>query len=826
VANKYAVVSGLWSDNATWSDTDGGAGGASVPADNDAVFISAAVEVIMDVDLSSYTGLQTVTIRGGATPGELIWKDGAGPALRIGTTNTNVRTDRFSFNVADTFYSSPAIPAGTALSGSDVPQNTYGAWALDIGVDASIHITEATDNATGYGSGALAIVGLPAVAASHVRIGTVTAMKSDGVFDPGTTALDDANVTEAYANIAGATFSHGYLKIRTTYQLVGTTSTNRGRLLANSDGVWGNTGSLSFANKAVIALEGTAQILTLNLDMALYCYQPTLKYLRTYKTKYRVTGSASTDTLNLNSHGLANATAVCFTVAAGGSLPAPLEEDTLYWVVNTATNTFQVAYTSGGTAIDLTTDGTGDIDAYDGHTNLSAATINVLEDVSAATGWTATDEHDRVLLANYGPQDLDIQRTYLTTINSGSIVLAENINSVQAPGARIYLSSRNVSIRTTTTATTYIIDAGAGTHTNIFQCEIANTVATSTTYGYGPGSSTGSTFSSSVFSGTVFGLNRGLSANFSYILTGNILGCTNGTYATYSNNYSGSFIGCDAAVNSSTGFVFSGLAFGCSIVFSSTCYNIFTESPAILNGCRYPFSPVYKGLIKDTVIKNSARMGVSNEIEMIGGTLQGMLDWYSSNCRITFINTKINGFSSTWTSRAGRGSGGRVAFEGYLNVPNAHKIMDTYGDIIKTACDGTGDAPSVDPDGGNGDCIEISNTQTNIDSTGMKIFEHRIWATGGVSKTYTYKMQTTFTGLETADRIKLVGDYLNSATLTTMSSVEDNTGPATRDDDTDWSKTMAVTINPSQTGWITLTLVLYYHESGNEIYIWPTPTVS
>ena len=50
MANKYAVANGAWSSTATWSDSDGGAGGASVPADGDAVFILINISVLMDVD--------------------------------------------------------------------------------------------------------------------------------------------------------------------------------------------------------------------------------------------------------------------------------------------------------------------------------------------------------------------------------------------------------------------------------------------------------------------------------------------------------------------------------------------------------------------------------------------------------------------------------------------------------------------------------------------------------------------------------------------------------------------------------------------------------
>jgi len=124
------------------------------------------------------------------------------PGLAEGSTPQNVATSAVYYRVAGQLYYKAAVPVGTALSGDDIPQSKYGAWALDLGTDGTIDITAASANATGYDSAVLAAGGLPAVAASHVRLGYVTASKSDGVFDPGTTSLADANTTEAYTDSA------------------------------------------------------------------------------------------------------------------------------------------------------------------------------------------------------------------------------------------------------------------------------------------------------------------------------------------------------------------------------------------------------------------------------------------------------------------------------------------------------------------------------------------------------------------------------------------------------------------------------------------------
>jgi hypothetical protein len=124
--------------------------------------------------------------------------------LAIGSTVQNVSNLIFMYTVAGVVYTKAAGAVGVAPGNDVVPQNKYGAVALDIGVDGTIDVIEAADNATGYNTAPLAIAGLAAPGAGHVRMGTVTAMKSDGAFTFGTTALNAANTTVAYTSSAGA----------------------------------------------------------------------------------------------------------------------------------------------------------------------------------------------------------------------------------------------------------------------------------------------------------------------------------------------------------------------------------------------------------------------------------------------------------------------------------------------------------------------------------------------------------------------------------------------------------------------------------------------
>src|SRR5574343_1590192 len=110
--------------------------------------------------------------------------------------------------------------------------------------------------------------------------------------------------------------THGHVKQRTGKSIKGTDAAVKGRLLANSDGVWRGIRGTEF------------------------------------------TATASTNKINATGHGLANNTAIHF-LTLSGTLPAPLQASYTYYVVNKGDNDFEVSLTSGGAAIDLTTDGSG-----------------------------------------------------------------------------------------------------------------------------------------------------------------------------------------------------------------------------------------------------------------------------------------------------------------------------------------------------------------------------------------------------------------------------------------------------------------------------------
>lgn len=74
------------------------------------------------------------------------------------------------------------------------------------------------------------------------------------------------------------------------------------------------------------------------------------------------TADADTDTFTATAHGLQDGETV--KVIAGTSLPTGLTTYTVYYIVGRAANTFQLATTSGGTAINITSAGSGTLTVY------------------------------------------------------------------------------------------------------------------------------------------------------------------------------------------------------------------------------------------------------------------------------------------------------------------------------------------------------------------------------------------------------------------------------------------------------------------------------
>ncbi len=79
--------------------------------------------------------------------------------------------------------------------------------------------------------------------------------------------------------------------------------------------------------------------------------------LQSYNHKRVFTAANATDVFTSIGHGIANDTPIY--VSSTLTLPTGLSTATTYYIINTATDTFKLSATVGGSAIDITTDGTG-----------------------------------------------------------------------------------------------------------------------------------------------------------------------------------------------------------------------------------------------------------------------------------------------------------------------------------------------------------------------------------------------------------------------------------------------------------------------------------
>lgn len=85
-----------------------------------------------------------------------------------------------------------------------------------------------------------------------------------------------------------------------------------------------------------------------------------------------ITADSSNDTFTAINHGLTNGQRVVFS-NSGGSLPTGITANTNYFVINTATDTFQVSTTIAGSAVDFSTNGTGTNSVSTGAITVSSA---------------------------------------------------------------------------------------------------------------------------------------------------------------------------------------------------------------------------------------------------------------------------------------------------------------------------------------------------------------------------------------------------------------------------------------------------------------------
>ena len=91
---------------------------------------------------------------------------------------------------------------------------------------------------------------------------------------------------------------------------------------------------------------------------AAYNYTAVLCLVTGDLSTYTITADAGTDVITATGHDFINGTPVQFT-NSGGALPSGIAADTTYFVIGAAANTFQISETIGGSAVDVTSAGSG-----------------------------------------------------------------------------------------------------------------------------------------------------------------------------------------------------------------------------------------------------------------------------------------------------------------------------------------------------------------------------------------------------------------------------------------------------------------------------------
>ena len=685
------------------------------------------------------------------------------------------------------------------------------------------------------------------------------------------------------------------VKMKTGFSIVGTASvTNLGRILANSDGDWATTTALANDRKFFItSLTGTSTVDTItatNLSIRLFCTQPTIPYVEIYGVPFVVTFNNTTEkftivsptntpaippngtpitltgtlpaeltagttyyvkavsgatgeleasigggTINLSNDGsgtiymhygcwgpVAQATNVNTTtgvitwngvppaantavkVRSSGTLPTGLSEDSIYYVRTISGNTCKLSLISGNDVgiVIPTAVGSGNISMYCGSSYTNSKVMNVLQDVT--TDWTTTvgGNGSNVVLCDIAPENYDQQRDVLATIGTKVLVFTtNNVDSIQFPLARIYLTARNVAIKSASTGASSLISGGTG---NVFQCELSRAAASGTTF-YGTAIINSS--SNNTISGTITGCTTALNSSSNNTISGAITGCSIAHSSSSNNTISGAITGCGTALNSSSNNnTISGAIIGCTIALSSSSNNTISGT---ITGCNIALN------------SSSSNNTISGAI--INCTTLCVLGTFNY---ATLINTQGLSTTPTFSGRNAVASQVRIASENHGAIEGAMKIFENFGDIVKTTR--TGDGPA----GATGDCIEVSNLQSNLGYPAGQVvpnplpifMNHRIWLPAA-THIVTYKTQNTFTSGIAAGNLKLTARYITTGGL--GADVSAAPALAIRADASDWTQTLAVTFTSVRAGWVDFRMDLYQtYQAGKAVFVWPTPVIT
>lgn len=229
------------------------------------------------------------------------------------------------------------------------------------------------------------------------------------------------------------------------------------------------------------------------------------------------TVTAGSDTIDIVSHGYSNGQ--IFILSSTGTLPAGLAADTIYYVVNAATNTFKLSLTAGGAAIDITDAGTGTHTLHTqfklpelGGRTLIGAGSHLVQTLSIDA---ATDVSLNTLVVNSTSTAADVINTNTHSLVTGDMVKFATTQNGWTAGTAYY-------VRVTSTSQFSIHTSRAGALANTGQVDITGTTTGGTIYR--PTVFTKSGLSTDIFTGaevvvsTAGALPTGMSAGTYYAI--------------------------------------------------------------------------------------------------------------------------------------------------------------------------------------------------------------------------------------------------------------------------------------------------------------------
>jgi hypothetical protein len=233
------------------------------------------------------------------------------------------------------------------------------------------------------------------------------------------------------------------------------------------------------------------------------------------------------------------------------------------------------------TVIDIMSSGSGTIQIYDGHSSTTTGTINTFEDATSDPCWTTASGHGYVILSDVDRNTADLQRLNLLDISSGSVTLSANIDSAQAPGARIYLASRNISIRSSTGNSSYafISYTTSASHGGIYQCELRAPKLQLYAISNGVGHT---------ISGVIAGFEVGLNITNNTTISGLILDCSFAMYGPTTGTviFNGECWSCGGFSSNFNGFLeINGIIGNCTTLTANNDKGVILSDTSIVRAC-------------------------------------------------------------------------------------------------------------------------------------------------------------------------------------------------------------------------------------------------